>query len=120
MKIRRIILFTAVLFVRPLFAAAGSVPAHPPLLAPGTTAPDFSAVGADNRPVKLSRFAGSYVLVDFWATWCAPCRTTMPHFESLHKKLRSQGLVMIGVCIWDDRPNFVAWLKKPDVETTYL
>ena len=107
------------LFVATWFAASAFAAERPPLLAAGTAAPDFTAQSADNKPVKLSDFRGKYVLVDFWAPWCGPCRAVMPHMEKLHNKLGSQGLVVLGVCVWDERPNFDEWLKKPGVPTSY-
>src|SRR5689334_22756020 len=82
------------------FALVSSAADRPPLLAKGTAAPDFTAQRPDNSPVKLSDFRGKVVLVDFWSTWCGPCKATMPHMEKLHKKLEAQGLVVLGVCVW--------------------
>lgn len=102
------------------FAATPARPPRPPLLANGVDAPDFSALRADNSKVKLSDFRGQVVLVDFWSTWCGPCKATMPNLEKLHKKLQPQGLVVLGVCVWDDRAKFDGWLKEPQVPTSYL
>jgi len=90
------------------------------LLAAGTVAPDFSALRADNTPVKLSEYKGKVVLVDFQSTWCGPCKVSMPHLEKVHQKLKDQGLVVLGVCVWDDQAKFDGWLKKPEVPTSYL
>jgi thiol-disulfide isomerase/thioredoxin len=92
---------------------------RPPLLAPGTPAPDFTAYTQDKSPVRLSDFKGKVVLVDFWSTWCGPCKITMPHLEKLHQKLGPQGLVILGVCVWDTQAKFDGWLKSPEVKTSY-
>lgn len=65
-------------------------------------APDFSVKGIDGRTVALSAFRGKVVLVDFWATWCEPCRTEIPAFVSLQKRYGPQGLQIIGISLDDD------------------
>jgi thiol-disulfide isomerase/thioredoxin len=99
------------------FARAAERPA---LLPVGSAAPDFTAYRADGTPARLSDFRGQVVLVDFWATWCGPCKQAMPHIESLHKKLKDSGLVVLGVCVWDKEEAFNTWQKKPGVKTSYL
>lgn len=110
---------TYLLLLCTLFA---SLPAaeRPPLLPTGTPAPDFTAYAPDKSPVKLSAFKGKFVLIDFWSTWCGPCKVTMPHLEQLHQKLSPQGLVVLGVCVWDTQSAFDKWQKSPEVKTTYL
>ncbi|MBI5690312.1 MAG: TlpA family protein disulfide reductase [Verrucomicrobia bacterium] len=115
----RLLLASLGLLVGTISAAVAAAP-RPPLLANGTPAPDFTALKADNSPAKLSDFRGKVVLLDFWSTWCGPCKATMPHLEKLHQKLGSQGLVVLGVCVWDDRAKFDGWLKSPEVKTSYL
>lgn len=59
---------------------------------------DFSAPGLDGKPIDLSKFRGHPVIVDFWATWCGPCRKQIPELVALYKKYnKSRGLVVIGV-----------------------
>lgn len=118
MKTRLALLLAAAFTATALFAAQPS--ARPPLLAIGADAPDFTAYAADGRPVKLSEFRGKVVLLDFWATWCGPCKVSMPHLEKLHQKAGGADFVVLGVCVWDDRSAFDAWQVNPEVKTSYL
>jgi thiol-disulfide isomerase/thioredoxin len=68
-------------------------------------APDFTlAQLADGKPLTLSSYRGKIVLLDFWATWCIPCREEIPHFVELQEKYGDQGLQIIGVSM-DDSPD---------------
>jgi thiol-disulfide isomerase/thioredoxin len=59
---------------------------------------DFSAPGLDGKNINLSHYRGHPVIVDFWATWCGPCRKQIPELVALYKKYnKSRGLVIIGV-----------------------
>lgn len=62
-------------------------------------APDFSLLDLDGKTVRLSDFNGQVRIVDFWATWCPPCRKEIPHFQALHEKYGTGGLTVIGVAL---------------------
>ena len=62
-------------------------------------AKDFSLKGLDGKEYRLSNFRSKVVILDFWATWCPPCRASLPFFEELHKKYKDKGLVVIGVSV---------------------
>jgi peroxiredoxin len=65
----------------------------------GKTAPDFSLKSLDGKTVKLSSLKGKVVILDFWATWCPPCRAEIPDFIELQKQYGKKGLVIIGIAL---------------------
>jgi peroxiredoxin len=71
----------------------------------GTAAPDFTLRSLGGPNLRLQEQRGQVVLVNFWATWCAPCRKELPHLNRIADKYRSAGLVMLGVNIDDDVRN---------------
>lgn len=66
---------------------------------PGYRAPALSLRSLDGRVVSLSEFAGQVVILDFWASWCGPCRVSMPTLDRLWKEVRDQGVVLVGVSL---------------------
>lgn len=69
---------------------------------PGGIAADFAGLDIDGKSLKLSDYKGKYVLLDFWASWCVPCRKGNPHLLQLHSKYKNKGFEIIGVSD-DDR-----------------
>ena len=67
-------------------------------------APDFSLPDLSGQKLSLSSYRGKVVLLDFWATWCVPCREETPHFVELQQKYAGRGLQIIGVSM-DDSPD---------------
>jgi thiol-disulfide isomerase/thioredoxin len=82
------------------------------LLENGSDAPDFTVYTKNGDPVKLSDYKGKAVLIDFWSTWCGPCQKALPHTQSLAKKYNAQGLVTLGINVWDQKQAFLDWLPK--------
>jgi len=74
----------------------------------GAPAPDFTLVSLDGSKVTLSEFRGKAVLLNFWATWCPPCKVEMPWFAELQKQYASEGLVVLGVAMDDSQPDAIA------------
>lgn len=82
-----------------------------PLLANGKVAPDFRATDMDGKEIKLSDFRGKVVVLDFWASWCGPCRESMPHTQDVASKLAAQGqTVFLAVDDGEPESNFNKWV----------
>lgn len=80
---------------------------------------DLNLIDLDGRAQRLSEFDGKLVLLNFWASWCGPCREEMPLLDATHKKLASRGLAVVGVAI--DDPGAVAeFLKASPVDYPIL
>ena len=73
---------------------------HP--VAEGDLALDFTLEDMDGSPWRLSALRGKVVLLNFWATWCGPCRREMPHLENLHRRFSPDGLIVLGI---NDEPR---------------
>jgi len=71
---------------------------------PGALAPDFSLPQLSGELLQLSTYRGKVVLLDFWATWCDPCREEIPRFVNFQNKYGQQGLQVIGIAM-DDSPD---------------
>jgi peroxiredoxin len=84
-----------------LLLAAAAVTASA-AVQPSATAPDFTLRSVGGANLRLAEQRGQVVLVNFWATWCGPCRQEMPHLNRLYDKYRSAGFVLLGVNIDDD------------------
>lgn len=65
----------------------------------GKVAPDFELPDLGDKSVRLSDFRGKVIFLNFWATWCKPCREEMPSMEVLHQSLQKEGLVVLAVSI---------------------
>ena len=89
-------------------------------IAPATAAPDFTlnAMGGPNLRLKEQR--GRVVMVNFWATWCAPCRQEMPHLNRLYEKYRGAGFVLLGVNVDDDAAQAAGVASKLGVKFPVL
>lgn len=65
----------------------------------GQTAPEFKAFAISGQPISSEGLKGSVVILDFWATWCPPCRESIPFLAELHRKYGKQGLQIIGMSV---------------------
>ena len=76
----------------------------------GKVAPDFALPDVNGKEVRLSSFKGKYVLVDFWASWCRPCRAENPNVVSAYNQYKDKNFTVLGVSL--DRPDGKAdWVK---------
>ena len=99
---------------------SGSLPASSPGLLPvGSPAPDFQLSTLGGTAIHLSQLRGRPVLIDFWATWCPPCRKTMPHIQSLHQEFGSS-LGVLSVNTWDEPDAMQAFLQANTQYTTTM
>ncbi len=66
---------------------------------PRPAAPEFTLRDLDGKAVRLSSYRGKVVFVDFWATWCGPCRRSIPHLKNLHARYGKKGFVILGLSV---------------------
>src|SRR5947209_8524806 len=79
-----------------------------PRLTQSTVAPDFSLESLDGKNMRLSDLRGKAVLLNFWATWCSPCKIEMPWFVELQKQYGPQGLQIVGIAMDDASKEDIA------------
>ncbi len=78
----------------------------------GDVAPDFTLQSLNGKTVHLSDYRGKAVLLNFWATWCPPCKIEMPWFVELQKRYGPEGLQIIGIAMDDAKPQEIAAFAK--------
>lgn len=81
-------------------------------------APDFTLTGFDGRKATLSELRGKVVVINFWASWCLPCRQEAPYLEQTWRKYKDRGVVFIGVDYVDTDKEALAYIKEFDI--TYI
>ncbi len=83
-------------------AAAQDVPAENAVMetpSQGRMAPDFTLTSTDGKTIKLSDYRGKVVVLDFWATWCPPCKAEIPDFIRLYSQYKNDGFQMLGISL---------------------
>ena len=93
----------------------------PPALAVSSTpAPDFALQARGGQTINLSQYKGQVVMINFWATWCGPCRQEMPLLENIYKKYNKMGFTLLGVNVEPDSKPAEDWLKATPVSFPVL
>lgn len=78
-------------------------------------APSFAVRSHTGEDLTLEKLRGKIVLLDFWASWCGPCRRDMPEIRKISKKYAADGFVMIGINLDSSRPSFEAYIKEEGI-----
>jgi peroxiredoxin len=90
------------------------------LTAIGNPAPEFTCTDLNGKPVSLSSFKGKYVLLDFWASWCGPCRRENPTIAKAYHKFHDRGFEIFGVSLDDTREDWLQAIKKDALDWTQV
>ena len=86
----------------------------------GTVAPAFEFKALDGKTYSLAALKGKPVLLDFWATWCSPCRQSLPIVDKIYQEYKAKGLVVLAVDAGEDRATVEGFLKKTPASTTSM
>jgi thiol-disulfide isomerase/thioredoxin len=87
----------------------------------GQPAPQFTLPTLQqDQPTSLKQYAGKVIYLDFWASWCAPCRTSFPLLNKMHEKLKAKGFEVVAVNLDEDKANAEKFLKEFPVSFTVL
>lgn len=89
-------------------------------LAPGQPAITFSQNDTEGKPVTLTSFQGKYVLIDFWASWCGPCRAENPNVVNAFNKYKDKGFTVLGVSFDENKEKWVDAIKKDELTWTQV
>ena len=83
-------------------------------------APDFELNSMDGKKYKISDLKGNVIVVNFWATWCGPCRMEIPDFNELYLKNKDNGLIILGISTDDTKRGLTQFLKAYTIEYPVL
>ena len=103
-----------------VLTAAATMTSAAATLQAGAPAPAFQLNSSAGTPTALADFKGQIVLLNFWASWCGPCRQEMPILEQLNRQYHNKGVTLLGVNVEPDSAAAVAWLKATPVSFPIL
>ena len=83
-------------------------------------APDFTLTAMNDSMYTLSKLEGKVVLINFWATWCGPCRMEIPEFNEMHKSYHEKGLAILGISVSDNKKQLKNFAKSFAVDYPLL
>jgi peroxiredoxin len=86
----------------------------------GNPAPDFTSNDENDKPVTLSSFKGKFILLDFWASWCGPCRLENPNLVKAYHKYHDKGFGIFGVSLDDTKSDWLKAIKKDGLDWTQV
>lgn len=99
----------------PMVQMLHKIVAQQSALSPGTPCPEIALPDPNGKEIRLSSFKGKVVLIDFWASWCKPCRVEMPNVIALYKKYKDKGFEIFGVSLDKDKASWVKAIKEDGI-----
>lgn len=98
-----------IVYCSPLFA-----------IEPGTKAPDFSLIGNDGKSHSISELNGKVILLDFWASWCGPCKKSLPWLSELRKETSTNDLEIVAVNLDTEQADAIEFIKRYKIDLKVL
>jgi peroxiredoxin len=86
----------------------------------GEMAPDVTLTSSDGKQVSISSFKGKYLLVDFWASWCGPCRRENPNVVAAYNKFKDKNFTILGISLDEDRTKWMQAIEKDKLTWTHI